>query len=120
RVQRRDPSTLYALLWLAIPFVFFSLNQSKRPQYVLPLMPAIALLVAKLWSEARTRAAAIVVIGFGVLLLAAIPFLGHAKMKPENADVAAPTAVALGIAYLGGGLLALFSTRRETGLAALR
>src|SRR6266550_2610763 len=34
----------YLMLWLAVPFIFFSLSQSKRPQYILPLMPAIALL----------------------------------------------------------------------------
>src|SRR5205823_14999806 len=38
--KRMDPATLYAILWIALPFLFFSISQSKRPQYILPLMPA--------------------------------------------------------------------------------
>jgi 4-amino-4-deoxy-L-arabinose transferase len=30
--RKRDDALLFLLLWLAIPFLFFSLSQSKRPQ----------------------------------------------------------------------------------------
>jgi 4-amino-4-deoxy-L-arabinose transferase-like glycosyltransferase len=63
----------YLLLWIAVPFVFFSISQSKRPQYILPLMAPIALYVAR-----RThpgKAAAIATAIFGALLLGAIPFV---------------------------------------------
>jgi 4-amino-4-deoxy-L-arabinose transferase-like glycosyltransferase len=117
--RRYDPSLLFVLLWLVVPFVFFSLSQSKRPQYILPLMPAIALLVAKIWAEARTRAAAVIVVLFGGVLLAA-PLLFHrTKMKPEIAGVADETALALGLAFLLGGLLAVFAKRRELVLLGL-
>ena len=36
---------------------FFSLSQSKRPQYILPLIPAVALLIAAIWPAVRMRAA---------------------------------------------------------------
>src|SRR5439155_18688356 len=54
----------FLLFWIGVPFVFFSLSQSKRPQYILPLMPAIALFVARRWFEGRRgpRAAAIATI----------------------------------------------------------
>src|SRR5260370_41788494 len=52
-IDRRDRSTIYLLLWIAIPFLFFSISQSKRPQYILPLMAPIALLVARIWNKAR-------------------------------------------------------------------
>ncbi|HEX2123027.1 MAG TPA: glycosyltransferase family 39 protein, partial [Thermoanaerobaculia bacterium] len=106
--------TGFLLLWLLIPFLFFSLSQSKRPQYILPLLPAIALMLARVWHEARTRAAAVVLVCFGAILLAAPLFFGRTKMKPEVAAVADETALALGIAFALGGVLALlFSRRRE-------
>src|SRR2546430_6039180 len=43
---RRAPSAGEPLLfasWIIVPLVFFTLNQSKLPQYVLPLMPAFVL-----------------------------------------------------------------------------
>lgn len=46
---RLDPLTLYLVLWVALPFVMFSLSHSKRPQYILPLLPAVALLAARAW-----------------------------------------------------------------------
>ncbi|HEV7238245.1 MAG TPA: glycosyltransferase family 39 protein [Thermoanaerobaculia bacterium] len=118
-LKKRDDAMLFLLLWLVIPFVFFSISQSKRPQYILPLMPAIALLVARIWSEARTRAAAIVVVLFGGVLLAAPFFFHRTKMKPEIAAVADDTALALGVAFALGGVVALFAKRREIVLVAL-
>ena len=45
---QRDRLEFLVGVLFAAPFIFFSLSQSKRPQYILPLMPAIALLVAPL------------------------------------------------------------------------
>jgi len=117
--RKRDDALLFVLLWLLVPFVFFSISQSKRPQYILPLMPAVALLVARIWEEARTRAAAIVVAFFGGVLLVAPLYFHRTKMKPEVAAVADDVAVALGIAFLLGGIVALFAKRRELVLIAL-
>jgi 4-amino-4-deoxy-L-arabinose transferase-like glycosyltransferase len=117
--KKRDPVMLFLILWLVIPFVFFSISQSKRPQYILPLMPAIALMIARMWEEARTRGAAIFVTAFGVLLLVASQVFPHTKMKPEIAAVADGTALALGVAFLLGGLVAVFAKRRELVLVAL-
>jgi len=116
-LKRRD--LLYLFLWIAIPFVFFSINQSKRPQYILPLMPAVALLVAHVWSSVKTRATAVILAAFGALLLVAPLFFHRTKMKPEVASVADETAIALGIAFVVGGAVAFIATRRELVLAAL-
>jgi len=118
-LKKRDDALLFILLWILIPLVFFSLSQSKRPQYILPLMPAIALLVARVWDEARTRAVAVIVALFGGLFLAAPLFFHRTKMKPEVAAVADETAFALGLAFAAGGLVAIFAKRREIVLAAL-
>lgn len=116
-LKRRD--LLFVALWVIIPFVFFSISQSKRPQYILPLMPAIALMVARVWQETKTRAAAIVFAVFGGILLLAPLVLHRTKMKPEIAAVADDTALALGGAFVLGGIVALFAKRKEWVLVAL-
>ncbi|MEC4812131.1 MAG: glycosyltransferase family 39 protein [Scytonema sp. PMC 1069.18] len=42
---------LFALVWFASVFGFFTIAVTKLPSYVLPLMPAAAILVALLWSD---------------------------------------------------------------------
>jgi 4-amino-4-deoxy-L-arabinose transferase-like glycosyltransferase len=111
KIDRRE--LLFWLLAIAIPLLFFSISQSKRPQYILPLMAPLALVVARIWPEARTRAATAVVLGFAVLFLAATPFLGRTKMKPELMEVAPSTAIAFGCAFAIGGALAAFGRRRR-------
>ncbi|MBI3891806.1 MAG: glycosyltransferase family 39 protein [Candidatus Wallbacteria bacterium] len=46
-VSKRDPGTLYALLWFALVFLYFSLTPGKRSIYVLPAFPALALLTGR-------------------------------------------------------------------------
>ncbi len=49
-LARRTPEAREPLLlasWVIVPLAFFTLNQSKLPQYVLPLMPAFALAAAR-------------------------------------------------------------------------
>ena len=45
---------LFALFWLMGIFCFFTIAVTKLPSYVLPLMPAAAILVALLWSDRLT------------------------------------------------------------------
>ncbi len=45
---------LFALFWLAGVFSFFTIAVTKLPSYVLPLMPAAAILVALWWSDLLT------------------------------------------------------------------
>jgi len=39
-------ATLFLLLWAGFIFAFFSLSDSKLPSYILPIFPALALLIA--------------------------------------------------------------------------
>ena len=43
---------LFALFWFASIFGFFTIAVTKLPSYVLPLMPAAAILVALMWDSA--------------------------------------------------------------------
>jgi 4-amino-4-deoxy-L-arabinose transferase-like glycosyltransferase len=47
--KRREFSFL--LLWFVIIFIFFSLSKGKRALYLLPLYPAVSLMVGKLWDD---------------------------------------------------------------------
>jgi 4-amino-4-deoxy-L-arabinose transferase len=96
RLKKDDWLDRYLMLWLAVPFVFFSISQSKRPQYIVPLMPAIALLAARRWE--KQRVAAIVMAIFGALILIAIPFV--------KIPYGITTAVILGVAALVCGVIA--------------
>jgi 4-amino-4-deoxy-L-arabinose transferase-like glycosyltransferase len=42
-----DSWPLFLLIWMAVPILFFSASQSKLPGYILPAVPAGALLVAE-------------------------------------------------------------------------
>jgi 4-amino-4-deoxy-L-arabinose transferase-like glycosyltransferase len=42
-----DSWPLFLLIWMFVPIVFFSASQSKLPGYILPAVPAAALLVAE-------------------------------------------------------------------------
>ena len=41
-----DRLRVFALAWIVVPVVFFSVSQSKLTAYILPVMPAVALLAA--------------------------------------------------------------------------
>jgi len=119
KLDRRDRGVAYLLLWIAIPFLFFSLSQSKRPQYILPLVPAVALLVARVWCEARrgTRIAAAVLILLGGACIAA---LRYAHLRDEFAAGASATAISFGLCAIAGGVIAFaFANRRWLAFAAL-
>lgn len=57
---RQQPRTahlgLFALVWFAVIFGFFTIAVTKLPSYVLPLLPPAAILVGLLWSDQMTRA----------------------------------------------------------------
>ena len=115
--RTRDRETVFLLLWILIPFVFFSISQSKRPQYILPVMPGLALLVAR---DLRLRAAAIVLAVFGAILIAAplVPEFTR-KMDPGIVIPAKEAAYVLGALLLAGGLVAALIKRREIAVIAL-
>jgi 4-amino-4-deoxy-L-arabinose transferase-like glycosyltransferase len=49
RTRRSGDATLFLLCWSAFCLLFFTISQSKLPGYILPAIPAIALLFARRW-----------------------------------------------------------------------
>jgi 4-amino-4-deoxy-L-arabinose transferase-like glycosyltransferase len=57
RQNREDSLLLFAWVWVLIPLVFFSLSESKLPGYLLPVFPAVAIIlgyeVERTWTAER-------------------------------------------------------------------
>jgi 4-amino-4-deoxy-L-arabinose transferase-like glycosyltransferase len=119
RRENRDDRMLFLALWILVPFLFFSISQSKRPQYILPVMPAIALVIATFWNPRAARIAAALFAIVGVVLVAA-PFVHVKKMSAEVAAGVQTSALPMGIVTLIGALGAIvFAKRRDIAIAAL-
>ncbi len=119
-----DRRVVLLLLWIVVPLVFFSLSQSKRPHYVLPLIPPIGLLVGLLWRETRphgTRGGGVALVACGVLVFLAPTIVGALLNLDTAVGAAIPgTARALGAVCLLSGVAGLvFSHRRDIALFAL-
>jgi len=68
--QRRvwaEKEYLYLVVWVAIVFLFYSAAASKRSVYILPLYPAVALLLGAWWQELRHGAATVSVPFFRIM-----------------------------------------------------
>ncbi len=115
---RRDTTASEPLLfavWVIVPLLFFSVNQSKLPQYVLPIMPAFALAATRnlLTHNAATgaRAYAIVAATAGLALVALTRWLpAPIMLTPAEKATIPPTALALGIVLLCSAALVMFAT----------
>lgn len=111
----RDPLLLAA--WVLGPLLFFSLNESKLPQYVLPLMPALALAAARNLSRdgvAGGWKTYVVAAGGLALALASVTlWLPHALPLTDAERAAIPVAArSLAAALLGSAMLVGFAARR--------
>ena len=130
RVNARAQESILLACWVLGPLLFFTLNRSKLPQYVLPLMPAFALAAARI----LTRQASEIGGGIGVgrrayagmaavlgLALASLTLWLPAPISLTPAERAAipPTALALGIALLVSALLIWYAGRGTTPRPAL-
>jgi 4-amino-4-deoxy-L-arabinose transferase-like glycosyltransferase len=107
----------FLLIWVIFIFVFFSLSGSKLPSYILPVFPALALLVGLALRDMGTRwllvhsSAALLT---GIALVAYSPRVG--MMGSEEVPSALyraylPWIVAGGLAFALGGAWALAASR---------
>lgn len=117
----------FLAVWAGTVFVFFSVSSSKLPSYILPIFPALAVLIGaalpslgKRWTVGQALAATVA----GVAAAIAAPILLMRAAKPELpaallADFV-PWAVAAAIAMaIGSALAALLAWRGRTVPATL-
>jgi 4-amino-4-deoxy-L-arabinose transferase len=122
-----DPRQVFLGLWLVVPLVFFSLSMSKRPHYLLPLLPAVALLLAPSWDDPvagpRARLAAgssLALLGGVVAGLALDPPALARTLATDLDGLVVPTLAVLAAVWLVAGLTAIACRRRPgAGLAVL-
>ena len=56
RARRIEPAEAWLALWALAPLVFYSLSVGKQPRYVLPVLPPLAILLARGVSRALAAA----------------------------------------------------------------
>ena len=110
---RRLHPGLLAACWAVSIFAFFSLSSSKLPGYILPVLPALALLLAPLAERLSPRRwqTLLVLVGLGalVLALAAAPLEARLLARPAFSDLPPGRwrwLSAAGVLILAGALLA--------------
>ena len=87
---------LFALMWFSAIFLFFTIAVTKLPSYVVPLIPAAALLVALQWSAWMTTptragwgrwlthgAEVLLMVGLAVVMLYTPNFVGTDLATPD-------------------------------------
>jgi 4-amino-4-deoxy-L-arabinose transferase-like glycosyltransferase len=116
----------FLLVWCAVVFGFFSVSSSKLVPYILPLFPALSLLVgAYLGSAGRglLLAQSVVAALLGVALVLAAPLAtcyASESTPPALLEATIPWLIAAGLALAAGGTLAAaFLARAKQGPALL-
>jgi 4-amino-4-deoxy-L-arabinose transferase-like glycosyltransferase len=111
---------LYLFLWLLVPLVFFSLSRGKQEQYMLPLVPAVALLVSSRWSDrprgVRFAAAMWMLLGLAMLIVAGLGVPGLDTSRVPM-GIAVQTVIGFGVAAVAGAVIAWFGASQRRHLA---
>jgi 4-amino-4-deoxy-L-arabinose transferase-like glycosyltransferase len=115
---------IFALMWFTAIFGFFTIAVTKLPSYVLPLMPAAAILIGLLWSDLMTRrqlprsvlVSAIVNLGFLIGLAGAVAYSAN-WMGDDPAMPDLPQAVRQANVLVWGS--AIWATAAVVGVALL-
>ncbi|HEY6007474.1 MAG TPA: glycosyltransferase family 39 protein, partial [Geobacteraceae bacterium] len=116
RASRVGDSRLYLFIWAIIIFLFFSKSNSKLIPYILPVFPAVALLLGKAFADLMEapprllRILATVVAGVLLAAGAGMTLYPHLAARPA---VTATTGAIIGILFFAEGAAALLSLRRS-------
>ncbi|RYF03146.1 MAG: phospholipid carrier-dependent glycosyltransferase, partial [Oxalobacteraceae bacterium] len=109
---------LMLFIWIAFITLFFTKSHSKLPGYIVPVFPALALLVA-IYLDVGTRRSRMLTAGLsallGAALLAFVPFMERLAKHPGEDVVYAtcqPWVLAAGLVLLVGGLLSMLYARQ--------
>ena len=124
RVNDRARDALLLGCWMVGPLVFFSLNQSKLPQYVLPLMPAFALAAARHLSRETPVSGWKVYVGLAAVLAAGLLFLpvllpARIPLTPAERASLPGAGLALAVVLVSAAAVVAFGAwRRQRTLVA--
>lgn len=119
KARRDHAEAWFLVIWIAFIVLFFSKSQSKLIPYILPVFPAVAVLVGNYLAETfstgalkRGRAGAWVFVGFLVLFAIAVIVMPAPKNQPDfEAHLPVLKPLLAGVLLLGAGATA-FAIRR--------
>ncbi len=128
-VRRPGPTEVRLGLWALAPLVFYSLSIGKQPRYVLPVLPPLAILLARALSRALARQAAagtgrdrLLAAGgtaSGLVLLLFGAAVARAGVLLGDGSLAAVRIASALIALAGGGVAAAALSSRPRLLPAV-
>ncbi|MFZ6742519.1 glycosyltransferase family 39 protein [Undibacterium sp. JH2W] len=110
------------LIWVAFLFFFFSISGSKLPGYILPVFPALALLIAWHFEQAGNRPAKLAAVSLVLIGIAGLAGLSvYLKTLDANTDAIdhalainyAPWLATASALCIAGGLLAWFMAHKN-------
>lgn len=115
----------FLLIWAIVIFAFFSASGSKLPSYIIPVLPALALLIGRVIAETEPRrllwhAVLLVVAGLAVMVIATVAALeaGPAAAVTHQYAAYIPWIAGAGAAYVIGGSCAVYACRTGNRTAA--
>ena len=116
--RKLDDRTLWLILWAGLPILFFSLSKAKLPHYILPSLPALAILVGVALPRALCESQDRCRFGFAagwLVLSSAFLYSAAGVIRPEILPEIArgrfdsivtlfwiSSAISLGLAYFAG------------------
>ncbi len=115
---------LFLLLWAVVIFTFFSASDSKLPGYILPIFPALALLIGDDLSRSSLRAltrqaVATGLLGLGVIVAATVGFERYAADSPALYGRYGLWLAMAATVFLVGVVVAAAAARRGRRMAAV-
>ncbi|HJZ68531.1 MAG TPA: glycosyltransferase family 39 protein [Blastocatellia bacterium] len=122
RDNARDSLLALAWIWVAVPLIFFSFSESKLPGYIVPISPALAVIIGveieSFWRGDRRRTlnaalwlTALTVIGMSVALVV------YSRREAPDISGYPVTLEYLPLAIAVGSIVALAANRRRAFVA---
>lgn len=119
RAQEDNAARLLVLMWLLVPLIFFSFSGSKLPGYILPVVPAAALIsgerLTRFISGESLGLRAMQITGVLLVLFA----IGGIIYALQSGAVSMYCALAITLPLVMAGLFVFFQARRRTVAAVL-
>lgn len=115
----------FLLVWAVFIYFFFSISGSKLPSYLLPMFPALALLMGKQIAEMESRRLfwlILPVLFIAAILLGLAPFTAKTADTPLQLELYSAYAIWLTVAaavWVTGIVAGLWLLRRENKIAAV-
>lgn len=112
--------TLFLVIWASVIFCFFSVSDSKLIPYIIPVFPAVALLVGRTFAAAFDDGCETIRWGaYGaalIIILAAVASLFY-PLRAHNSKLDLRVITVLAPILLAGGAASLLSIRKKSGSA---